>query len=192
MNWIEILLITVGMSLDIFGSVACQGALVAKISGKKLGLLCLLFAVWQTCALYVGSFLAGLLCKYDIRDNPVQTGEIISASIFLVLGVRMFVKAAREGGVIEKREDTIPIKSAVRILALVTVYTILTGVAFGLLATKYLLVLPMVALITVVFVVSGIYTGYHLGFEQKTKAYIAGGIMLLIGGADVIVRYIIK
>lgn len=35
----------------------------------------------------------------------------------------------------------------------------------------------MVALLTVVCIVAGIYTGYHFGFEQKTKVYIVGAIL---------------
>ena len=38
MNWIEILLITLGISLDIFGVVACQGAQVAKVEKSLLQL----------------------------------------------------------------------------------------------------------------------------------------------------------
>ena len=192
MNWIEILLITAGISLDVFGAVACQGALVAKINKKTLVVLCALFAAWQTGALYFGSILAGLLCKYDIKDNPVRTGRIIAAAIFIILGLRMIRKAAKEGSIVEKREDVIPLKSAVRILALITCYTILTGVGFGFLSTQLILVLPMVAIVTAAAVAFGVYTGYRLGSEQKTKAYIIGSILLLIGGIDVIFRYVIR
>ena len=36
MNWIETLLITLGISLDIFGIVTCEGALLAEIDKKRL------------------------------------------------------------------------------------------------------------------------------------------------------------
>ena len=38
MNWIENLLILVGISLDIFAGMECQGSLVAKIDKKHLTL----------------------------------------------------------------------------------------------------------------------------------------------------------
>ena len=34
---------------------------------------------------------------------------------------------------------------------------------------------------------AGIYTGYHFGFEQKTKVYIVGAILFWAAGIDVIV-----
>ena len=50
--------------------------------------------------------------------------------------------------------------------------------------------LIMVALLTVICIVAGIYTGYHFGFEQKTKVYIVGAILFWAAGIDVIVRLV--
>ena len=54
MNWIETLLITLGISLDIFGIVTCEGALLAEIDKKRLAAGSLLVALLQTIALYLG------------------------------------------------------------------------------------------------------------------------------------------
>ena len=53
------------------------------------------------------------------------------------------------------------------------------------------IVLIMVVCLTVLMVVFGLYTGYRFGFEQKTKAYSIGGVLLIIGGIDVVIRYIV-
>ena len=66
------------------------------------------------------------------------------------------------------------------------------NIAFGFLGTNLLVMLLMIAGLTIAVVVTGIYTGYHLGFEHKTKAYIAGAILLWIAGIDVIVRHILR
>ena len=55
MNGIEAVLITLGISLDIFGAVACQGALAAKIEKKHVVLVCAVVALLQVCALYIGN-----------------------------------------------------------------------------------------------------------------------------------------
>ena len=57
MSWIEIVLITIGMSLDTFAAVECQGALVAKLEKKRLSMAVTVIALWQTIALLIGSFL---------------------------------------------------------------------------------------------------------------------------------------
>ena len=116
MNALENLLIIAGISLDIFAAMECQGSLVAKIDKKQLVKLCALIAAWQMAALFVGSYLSGLLYRNTITHNEKVTGFVIAAA----------------------------------------------------------------------------YTGYHLGFEHKTKAYIAGAILLWIAGIDVIVRHILR
>ena len=52
-------------------------------------------------------------------------------------------------------------------------------------------VLIMIICVTIAMVIIGLYTGYRLGFEQKSKAYIGGGALLIAAGIDVIVRYIV-
>lgn len=95
MNWIEMLLVTLGLSLDIFAAVECQGALVAQVKKKHLIIICALLSVWQMAALYLGSIFAGLLCRYDLRDDSLVTGKILAAVILICLGGRLLVKAWR-------------------------------------------------------------------------------------------------
>ena len=95
MNWIENLLILVGISLDIFAGMECQGSLVAKIDKKHLTLVCGLIAIWQLAALYIGNVLAGLLYINDLARNERFIGTVIAAVIFFCLGVRLIVKAIK-------------------------------------------------------------------------------------------------
>ena len=155
MNALENLLIIAGISLDIFAAMECQGSLVAKIDKKQLVKLCALIAAWQMAALFVGSYLSGLLYRNTITHK---------------LGWKQLLAIA----------------------AVTSIYTLLTGIAFGFLGTNLLVMILMIAGLTIAVVVTGIYTGYHLGFEHKTKAYIAGAILLWIAGIDVIVRHILR
>ena len=76
MSWIEMFVVTLGLSLDIFAAVECQGALVAHIKKKHLMLICALLSLWQVVSLYIGSFLSTLLLRYDLRDDSLKTGRI--------------------------------------------------------------------------------------------------------------------
>lgn len=191
MNWIEIVLITLGISLDIFGAVVCQGALATKIEKKYLAMGCALIALLQTVALFLGNFSVALLMRYDISSKQILTGRVLAAAIFIYLGIRMIFKAWKNESILEHREDKLDIRKLLRMTIVSSAYTILTGVAFGFLGTSVFLLLVMIVCFTIVVVILGLYTGYHFGFEQKTKAYIAGGIMLIIGGIDAVVHYIL-
>lgn len=190
MNWIEILVVTLGISLDIFAAVECQGALVAQVKKKQLVIACAILSIWQMAALYLGSFLSDLICKYDLKDDSLITGRIIASAIFIILGIRMIFKAWKNDRIDERREEDLNIRKLLQLVMIASAYTLLTGVAFGFMQCALWQLLLMIVAFTIVVVVLGTYTGYRFGFEQKTKAYVAGGILLIIGGIDVIVRYI--
>ena len=190
MSWIEIVLITIGMSLDTFAAVECQGALVAKLEKKRLSMAVTVIALWQTIALL--SFLVTLLNQYDTQlSGEAFIGRILAILILFGMGLRMFVKAWRNERIVEKREDGLDIKKTFFSIAKGTIFTILTGIAFAFLEADIKAVLIMIICVTIAMVIIGLYTGYRLGFEQKSKAYIGGGALLIAAGIDVIVRYIV-
>ena len=192
MSWIEIVLITIGMSLDTFAAVECQGALVAKLETKRLSMAVTVIALWQTIALLIGSFLVTLLNQYDTQlSGEAFIGRILAILILFGMGLRMFVKAWRNERIVEKREDGLDIKKTFFSIAKGTIFTILTGIAFAFLEADIKAVLIMIICVTIAMVIIGLYTGYRLGFEQKSKAYIGGGALLIAAGIDVIVRYIV-
>ena len=191
MSWIEIVLITIGMSLDTFAAVECQGALVAKLEKKRLSMAVTVIALWQTIALLIGSFLVTLLNQYDTQlSGEAFIGRILAILILFGMGLRMFVKAWRNERIGEKREDGREIKKTFFSIAKGTIFTILTGIAFAFLEADIKAVLIMIICVTIAMVIIGLYTGYRLGFEQKSKAYIGGGALLIAAGIDAIVRYI--
>lgn len=190
MNWIENLLILAGISLDVFAAVECQGALVAKVDKKRLGLCCAFVAAWQMAALFLGSTLARLIRAADFGRDETRVGVVLASVIFFCIGIRLVVKAVRNERIPEHREEQLRYLRFIRIAAAAGIYTLLAGIAFGFLGTNVGGILIMIVCLTIAVVVMGMYTGYHFGFEQKTKAYIGGAVLLWIAGADVIVRYI--
>ena len=182
MNWIENVLIIAGVSLDIFAAMECQGALVAKVDKKQLSVICALIAVWQLCALALGNYLSGLLYRNELAHDENFVGLVIAAVIFFGLGIRLIAKAIKN--------ESLDVKKFLRMTAVTSIYTLLAGIAFGFLGTNVVLMLIIIVCMTIAFVVLGVYTGYHLGFQHKTKAYVGGALLLWIAGIDVIVRHI--
>ena len=188
MSWIENLLIVAGASFDIFAAMECQGSLVRKVNKKQLTLISLIVALWQLVAVYFGYFLSDIICKKNPVSDEALLGEIIAVVIFFCLGIRLMVKAIRNEYLVEHLESRLELKGFLRMTATTSIYTLLSGVAFGFLSTQLAPILVMMVLFSVAFVVAGMYTGYYFGFEQKTKAYVVGAILLWIAGIDVIVR----
>ena len=186
MDWIENLLIIAGVSLDIFAAMECQGSLVAKINKKNLTVICGIVALAQLITLYLGHFLSSLFCRYRSVPDEKLLGQIISMVIFMILGIRLMVKAIRNEHVEEHLEHNLGIRRFVRMACISGIYTLLTGIAFGFLETNVLMILIMIVVCTVAFVIGGIYTGYRVGYEAKTKVYIVGALLLWVAGLDVL------
>ena len=190
MNWIENILIIAGISLALFAEMERQGSLVARIDKKQLSVICILVSALQMAALSAGWYLSVLLYKNEMAHDEIFVGLVIAAVIFFCLGMRLMIKAIKNEHISERREDHLNLKRFLRISAITGIYTLLAGIAFGLLGTNLLIMLITIACFTILFLITGAYTGYHLGFEHKTKAYAGGAILLWIAGIDVILRYI--
>lgn len=188
MSWIENLLIIAGISLDIFGAVECQGSLVKKINKMYLVIICGLVTLWQLAALFVGHFLSDWIYIRTSEQSEMLLGHAIAIVIFFGLGIRLMVKAVKNERIEEHCETNLGFKRFVRMVAVTSLYTLLTGAAFGLLGTSFLGLIAFIISFSIVVVVAGMYTGYHYGFEFKNKAYVIGAVLLWIAGVDVIVR----
>lgn len=192
MNVIKELMIVLGISLDIFGAMECQGSLVAKIEKKQLAIFCVVLAAGQTLTLGIGELISILLCQGRIQVRENFLGQVIAAAIFLCLGIRLLFKAWQNERIVEHREEAFDMKKLFRLFARISGCTLLAGFGFGFLESNTSVLLLLTALLTILVTIIGIYTGYRLGFEHKIKAYALGGVLLLAGGIDVILRYILK
>lgn len=192
MNWVENLLIVAGISLDIFGAMECQGSLVNKVNKKLLSGICVLMAVCQLIALFLGHFLSDLFCKSHPMSDERFLGEILAMVIFFGLGIRLIVKAIRNERVEEHLETNLGIHRFVRLATVSSLYTVLAGIAFGFVGTNLVAILIMIVVITIAFVIGGMYTGYHMGFTSKTVVYAVGAILLWIAGLDVLLQRVLS
>lgn len=190
MNMLEQIIVVLGISLEIFGAMECQGSLVAKIDKKQLLIFCSVLTIGQTVALGIGNILSRFLSRYGTQEKDNFLGQVISAAILLFLGIRLLHKAWRNEGIVERREERFEVKRFLSIYVQSILFTFLAGFALGFLGSGIAVILVVSFILTVLVTVIGMYTGYHLGFEHKMKAYVSGGLLLIAGGVGVILGYI--
>lgn len=189
MNMIEETVVVLGLSLEIFGAMECQGSLVAKIEKKQLFMFCAILAAGQGLALGIGNFLSLFLSRQQIQAKEIFLGQAVAAAIFLFLGIRLLFKAWRNERIVERREEKFHIKRFLEIYSKGILFTFLAGIALGFLGSSLRVLLVLTLFLTILVTVVGMYTGYRLGFEHKMKAYVLGGLLLIAGSVDVILRY---
>lgn len=190
MNWLENLMIVVGISVDLFAAMECQGSLVAKVDKKHLCQICGFITVWQVAAAYVGHLLAELLYRNEMAYDEKFIGIVIAVVIFFSCGIGLLIKAIKNERIQEHLEQHLGFKRFLRMAAVDSGHVLLAGMAFGLLGQDIWFMLLFLAAVTIIMSVAGMYTGYYLGFRHKRKAYIGGAVLLLIAGINIIIEHI--
>lgn len=187
MNWLGNLLIIVGISFDVYAAMEVRGAMLAKIKPKILILTGLLFTLIQSIFFFGGYFITYEMVMHNEVKNADSLGCELAAVIFFVLAARLFHKALKHEEIEEKCEE-MSIKMYVRIILAGAMYTLIAGLACGLIGTNHqlpqyiIMMLLFIICTTIVVVSAGIYTGYRFGFSLKPKFYIVGTVLLGIAG----------
>ena len=187
MSFGEILIVCFGLTLDVFSVAACMGAMLARIRTGRLIIRCLIFSLWQVIAFVLGRLLSVLLRPDGVSAVTLGIWRIVSAGIFLALGGLLIGKALKNKIIFEHRSE-FPIKKVMAAGALLSIDAFFAGVGFGLLNARWLTTGVTLFAVSVLCACGGILTGYHFGYEQKTKAYWVGGALFLAAGVDVIAR----
>ena len=190
MQYWEILVFCVGISLDVFGAAVCQGAVLGELKGGRIAKFCLIYCAAQVAAMELGRLVGTLPRFAPYYTVAVGIWKILAALIFFALGVFLLYKAIRKKAVFEHRSE-IRYKNVLGTAVLTSLDSLLAGVCSRFLDAFWLPCLATLFGVTALCTVGGIATGYHFGYSQKNVAYGIGGVLFLITAADVIIRFLL-
>lgn len=195
MGIIEILLISLGLSFDVFVVHICVGAGFSRKHGKETFCSSLLFGGAQLLALILGNGIADLLQPDQKMNETITTAaggwEILSVLIFVGLGIYMIGKARKNQQIFERRNDTVNWKRMRKLAVLTSVDALFAGMGIGFWGVEILKQGIVLLPVTIIQCFLGIDAGYRLGCEYNHRAYWIGGILFLIAGADMAVTHFI-
>ena len=190
MSVVEILLVSVGLSIDAFVAVAYIGAGFSKIQIKNMVGLCFLFGGMQLGTLLIGNLITLLpMFSWAHAQDMADSWEGLTVLIFAGLGIYMICKGIKRENVLERRQDTIDWKTTTILSALTSIDAFFAGVGLGFLDTEMMCQALTLFPVTVLEVIFGIIVGYRLGLKHNRHAYWIGGALLLISSADVMLHY---
>lgn len=191
MNLAEIVVVSIGLSLDVFAVTACEGAMLAEVEKKKLICMSLIFCIWQLAAVLTGNLITRIPVFGDITTGMEKVWDGFSVLIFIGIGIYMLRKAWKNESIFECRRK-INYKQVCLLAAVTSLDAFFAGIGFGFLETRIFEVGLVLELVTLLAAAAGVYTGHRLGYEQRTKAYGIGGTILVLAGVDVIIRYLLR
>ncbi len=184
----EAILASIGLSFDVLAISIREGSLIREIDKKKLAIMCGIFGAIQILAMQLGI----LLTYIPIFNSPVGELQLLwhtlSGIIFLGIGFYLFSKGFRQEVFVERLQD-LSYRKLITIALLTSVDAFFAGISFGILDIRAIISIVMLAIVTIGFVIVGVYIGYRLGYEQKGKAYIVGGLLLFLAGIMFLIHY---
>lgn len=182
MDFIELLLIAVGLSMDAFAVSICKGLAAGQTSIRQMGIAGAWFGGFQ--ALMP---LLGYLLGFTFQNYIVAFDHWIAFVLLGCIGANM-IKSA-----FSKSEDdsnaSFDYKNMLLLAIATSIDALAVGITFAFLKVNILQAITIVGITTFIFSAAGIKIGSIFGSRYKSKAEIAGGIILIFMGSKILMEH---
>ena len=177
MGFWELFILAVGLSMDAFAVSVCKGLSLGKIKAKHMCLAGIWFGGFQALmplvGYFLGSFFADVITKYS---------HWIAFALLAFLGAKM-IKESFES---EELEDNMGWKTMLVLAVATSIDASAVGVTFAFLDVNILFAVILIGVTTFAFSAAGVKIGSVFGEKYKSKAEIAGGIILILIGLKIL------
>jgi len=182
MNFIEILMISIGLAADAFAIAICKGISCKKINRKNLLLVGGCFGIFQALMPMIG-YTIGVYLKQFI----FAIDHYVVFCVFVVIGGNMIYEAFC--GEEEKFNSEITIKSLLLPAIATSIDALSVGVTFVFLRVKLFLSVLVIGVVTFLLSMLGVYIGNSFGSKWENKAKFIGGIILIFMGVKSLIAH---
>jgi len=177
--------------MDAFAVAICTGLAMTKVNIKKAFIVGLYFGIFQAGMPLMGFFTANLFA-----EKITAFSDLIAFALLVFLGVKMVIDSfKKDSGTNENTisgEDSDPVEkkkeaslkpSKMLPLAVATsIDALAVGVSFSLLRVNIYPAVTIIGITTLVISFAGVIIGNLFGVKYKSKAQLAGGIILIAMG----------
>jgi len=202
MNWIELFLLAVGLSMDAFAVAICLGLTMAKVSMKKALIVGLYFGAFQAGMPVIGFMVARLFA-----EQITQYDHWVVFALLSFLGGKMIWGSFKKETCPDRecsatpctdrecpssRQETDLKPSKMIPLALATsVDAMAVGISFAFLQVRIIPAVSLVGVMTLAISMIGVKIGNVFGARFKSKAELIGGIILVSMGLWVLFEHLL-
>ncbi|MCD7731340.1 MAG: manganese efflux pump MntP family protein [Oscillospiraceae bacterium] len=187
MSFYELLLIGIGLSMDAFAVSVCKGLNMRdKINYKHAGLIALFFGGFQAIMPTIGYFLGKSFEQYITSID-----HWIAFALLGFIGGKMVVDAIKEWNDEDTaEEDKINIKELFMLAIATSIDALAVGITFAFLQVNIVSAASIIGITTFILSIIGVVIGNKFGSRYKTKAELAGGIILILIGVKILLEHL--
>lgn len=190
MDYISLIGIAIGLSMDAFAISITNGAIIKKVTMCKALKIAACFGLFQGVMPIIG-WLVGKFGEHFIRS----VNHWIALILLCYLGIKMIWDACKKDNSHSCQRDNISTRLLLTMAVATSIDALATGVilpsAVG--AQSYLFMLISIAIISVItFVVClfGVFLGKKFGCLLHNKSCVLGGIVLICIGIKIFVEHL--
>ena len=181
MNFIEILLLSISVSLDTFAVSLCKG-----MESKNLSKTILSCSIWF-CLFQLIMPLVGYFVFKKINTYIESFDHWIAFGLFLILGINMIKESFSKSN----PKSDLGFKSMFTLSLATSIDSLMLGVTFSLLEYNIILSTAIVVICTLLSVILGSIIGFKFGTKYKKISNIIGGIILILMGIKVLIEHLL-
>lgn len=177
----ELFVIAIGLSMDAFAVAICKGLSVEKASKKHSLIVGLYFGGFQALMPLIGYFLG-----VNFQEQIESIDHWIAFILLGIIGVNM-IRESR--GRAEKLDASFSLKSMIPLAVATSIDALAVGVTFAFLKVQIVLAVSFIGVTTFVLSAVGVKLGNVFGAKYKSKAELAGGIVLILMGLKILLEH---
>ena len=184
MSIIEIALIGVGLAMDAFAVSICKGLAMRRMNYKKAIIIAAFFGVFQALMPALGYVLGTTFA------NKIAAIDHWIAFILLALIGANMIKEALSSDDDECQDDSLRLGDLIMLSIATSIDALAVGITFAFFNVSLLLSVSMIGIITFIICVIGVKVGNVFVEKYKSKAELAGGLILIVMGAKILIDHL--
>ena len=180
----ELFLTAVGLSMDAFAVAVCMSLAIPEAKWKTA----------LTVGFYFGSFQAlmpaiGFLLGTQFADRIVSLDHWIAFILLGIIGGKMIKESLSKEEADKSTQDSTHWKKMLPLALATSIDALALGISFSFLKVDMLSTVSFIGVITLVLSVMGVRIGKIMGKRFKSRAEMAGGVILVFLGIKILVEH---
>lgn len=183
MDLLTLLTLAVGLAMDAFAVSICKGLAMREKVLKKGIIVGLWFGGFQALMPTIGFFLGT-----QFKDQITSIDHWIAFVLLGLIGINMVKEALSNDE--EQADDSIAVKEMFMLAVATSIDALAVGITFAFLNVHIVSAASMIGVCTFLISFVGVKIGNIFGTKYKSKAELAGGIILILLGFKILFEHL--
>ena len=183
MDLLTLLTLAVGLAMDAFAVSICKGLAMREKVLKKGIIVGLWFGGFQALMPTIGFFLGT-----QFKDQITSIDHWIAFVLLGLIGINMVKEALSNDE--EQADDSIAVKEMFMLAVATSIDALAVGITFAFLNVHIVSAASMIGICTFLISFAGVKIGNIFGTKYKSKAELAGGIILILLGFKILFEHL--